>query len=60
MVAALTQPLLRHWKTRHSVDSEDQLDAILERLDTLHREQEILLKDLRQRLAQRPKFPKEP
>ncbi|MFH7242734.1 MAG: hypothetical protein ACHWZW_07770 [Spirulina sp.] len=61
IVATVTQALLHPWKTRHSgVDSEDQLDAILERLDALHHEQEALLKELHQRLAQRPKFPKQP
>jgi hypothetical protein len=60
MVTALTQPLRRQWKTRHPVDSEDRLDAILDRLDALHQEQEALLGELRQHLAQRPKFPKQP
>jgi hypothetical protein len=60
MVAALAQPLRRRWKTRHPVDSEDRLEAILDRLDALHHEQEVLLGELRQHLTQRPKFPKQP
>ncbi len=59
-VTALTQPLRRQWKTRHPLDSEDRLDAILDRLDTLHHEQEALLGELRQHLAQGSKFPKQP
>lgn len=60
IVTAIAQALRRPWTPRYPPLPEDRLDTILERLDALHREQETLLGELRQRLAQGDKFPEQP